>query len=68
MSAPQVQPFNRPGTPQSHGVAFSEVQKAQADLAYNADKALRAHLENEARALRLQIQDQRPALASGVFA
>ncbi len=58
---------DRPGTPQSQGVDFSEVQKVQADLAYNAEKALRAH-QNNARALCLQIQDQRPALASGVFA
>lgn len=59
-------PTARPGTPQSHGVAFSEVQKAQADLAYNAEKALRAH-QNNARALCLQMADQRPALASGIF-
>lgn len=56
----------RPGTPQAHGVAFSEVQKAQADLAYNAEKAVRAH-RDEARALRLQMADVRPALASGVW-
>ncbi|MCY1171540.1 hypothetical protein D9M73_116540 [compost metagenome] len=68
MKTAVMPPTARPGTPQAHGVAFSEVQKAQADLAYNADKAYRAHRENEARALRLQIQDQRPALASGVWA
>lgn len=55
-----------PQIPQSHGVAFSEVKKAQADLAYNANKAAEAH-RDAVRALRLQIQDQRPALASGIW-
>ena len=67
MSAPQVKSFNQPETSQSHGVDFSEMQKAQADVAYNADKAYWANRANDSQALRLQIQDQRPALASGIW-
>lgn len=47
---------HRPGTPQAYGFDWDEDQAIQADLAYNANKAARAHREHADRALRLQMQ------------
>jgi len=58
---PTSQPVGGPekfcaGTPQAAGFDWEEDQAIQADLAYNADKAGRAHREHEARAMRLQMR------------
>lgn len=45
-----------PGTPQAAGFDWEEQQAIQADLAYNVNKAARAHKAHDDNALRLQMQ------------
>ena len=55
--APDSNPLTDSQEQPPPGEEWTEAEAIKADLAYNHDKAGRAHREQEARALRLQMND-----------